>query len=49
MLSDFINFVASVVHNVVHFFQTLLPGGFGLILVPLIVLGAISIWAARSR
>jgi hypothetical protein len=47
MLSDIINWVVDTLHNVVHWFQTVAPGGFGLILIPLIILGIITILVAR--
>jgi len=47
MLGDIINWVASVLSGILHWFQTLTPGGFGLILLPLIALGLISLWASR--
>jgi len=48
MLSDIINGVANAIHNVVHWFQTIAPGGLGLILLPLIVLGVITIFVSRK-
>ena len=48
MLSDIINNVANVIHNVVYWFQTVAPGGFGLILLPLIALGLITIYVSRK-
>ena len=47
MLSDIINSVANVIHDVVNWFQTVAPGGFGLILLPLIGLGIITILVSR--
>ena len=49
MLEDILNAAVDAFHGVVHFFQTVAPGGFGLILVPLIVLGLITIWVARRQ
>jgi hypothetical protein len=37
-----------MVNGVWDFFLNVEPHGFGLMLVPLIVLGAISLWAARK-
>jgi hypothetical protein len=44
-----IDAIVDVVHNVVVWFQTLVPGGFGLLIIPLAVLGLISLWVARNR
>ena len=48
MLSDLINGVANIIHNVVHWFQTVAPGGFGLILLPLIGLDLITLYVSRK-
>jgi hypothetical protein len=47
MLGDFINSVANAVRDVLHWFQTLTPGGLGLILLPIIGLGLVTIWVSR--
>ena len=44
-----IDAIANTVHNIVVWFQTLLPGGFGLLIIPLAVLGLISLLVARNR
>ena len=49
MLADIIDAIWNGIQNVFHWFQTLVPGGFGLILVPLIVLGVITILVSRNR
>jgi len=49
MLGSIIDAIANVIHNVWLWFQTILPGGFGLILLPLIVLGVITILVSRNR
>jgi len=49
MLATIIEDVGNVIQNVFIWFQTLLPGGFGLILIPLIVLGVITILVSRNR
>ena len=41
--------IASALQGIWSWFQTLLPGGFGLILVPLIILGIITILVSRNR
>lgn len=41
--------IGDVLENVWSWFQNLLPGGFGLILVPLIILGVITILVSRNR
>ncbi len=47
MLGDIVDWIVNAFNGVIHWFQTLTPGGFGLILLPLIALGLISIWATR--
>ena len=49
MLATIIDDVSNVFHNVLNWFQTLVPGGFGLILIPLIILGTITILVSRNR
>jgi len=49
MLGDIVNGAVNLVHDVFHWFQTLTPGGFGLILLPLIALGLITIWVSRRQ
>ena len=44
-----IDAIANIVHAVVVWFQSLLPGGFGLLIIPLAVLGLISLLVARNR
>jgi hypothetical protein len=41
--------VSNAIGDVFHWFQTLTPGGFGLILIPLIILGTITILVSRNR
>jgi hypothetical protein len=41
--------VSNAIGNVFRWFQTLTPGGFGLILIPLIILGTITILVSRNR
>jgi hypothetical protein len=48
-MSDPIGALGDVLSGVIHFFDTVAPGGFGLLLIPLGVLGVISILAARKR
>jgi hypothetical protein len=48
MLSDIINGIANAIHDVVTWFQTVAPGGFGLILLPLIALGIVTILVSRK-
>jgi hypothetical protein len=47
MLGDIVNWITSTLTAILHWFQTLTPGGFGLILLPLIALGLISLWVSR--
>ena len=49
MLATIIDDVSNIFHNVWNWFQTLTPGGFGLILIPLIILGTITILVSRNR
>ena len=48
MLGDIVNAIANTLHDIFHWFQTVAPGGFGLILVPLIILGVITILVSRK-
>jgi hypothetical protein len=36
-----------LVQDVVHWFQTVVPDGFGILLIPLGVFAILSLWAAR--
>ena len=49
MLESFIAWIANTISSVFNWFQTVLPGGFGLILIPLIILGIITIMVSRNR
>jgi hypothetical protein len=49
MLATILDDISNAIGNVFHWFQTLTPGGFGLILLPLIVLGVITILVSRNR
>jgi hypothetical protein len=48
MLADIVNAIANTLHDIFYWFQTVAPGGFGLILLPLIILGAITIFVSRK-
>jgi hypothetical protein len=48
-MGDPIGAAGSVVFGVINFFQTLVPYGFGLLLIPLGVLGVITLLVARNR
>ena len=39
--------VGTAFHDILNWFQTVAPGGFGLILIPLIILGTITILVSR--
>ncbi|HEX7473681.1 MAG TPA: hypothetical protein VF323_11420 [Candidatus Limnocylindrales bacterium] len=39
--------IGSVAHSIFTFFHDLVPGGFGLLLIPLIALGIVSLLVAR--
>ena len=49
MLESFIAWIANTIASVFNWFVTVLPGGFGLILIPLIILGIITILVSRNR
>ena len=49
MLESFFAWVTSTISSIFNWFQTVLPGGFGLILIPLIILGIITILVSRNR
>ena len=49
MLADIVNAISRTLHDIFHWFQTVAPGGFGLILLPLIALGVITILVSRKR
>jgi hypothetical protein len=48
-MGDPIGAAANFLHDTVAWFQTLLPGGFGLLIIPLGALGLISLWFAFRR
>ena len=48
-MDDPIGSAANLLHDVVAWFQSLLPGGFGLLIIPLGALGLISLWFALRR
>ncbi|MFL5681673.1 MAG: hypothetical protein ACJ77O_00855 [Chloroflexota bacterium] len=49
MLGDIVNALADTLHEILRWFQTLAPGGLGLILLPLIGLGVITILVSRKQ
>jgi hypothetical protein len=49
MLADIVNAAANLIQGIWGFFQNVAPHGFGIILVPLLVLGGITLWAARKQ
>ena len=49
MLATIFNDVGNLFHNVLHWFETVAPGGLGLILIPLIILGTITILVSRRQ
>jgi len=49
MLATIFDDISNAFHSVFNWFQTLTPGGFGLILIPLIILGTITILVSRNR
>ncbi len=48
-VGDPIGAAASLLHNVIVWFQALVPGGFGLLLIPLGALALISLWFATHH
>jgi hypothetical protein len=48
-MGDLIGAASNLLHNSIAWLQTLVPGGFGLLLIPLGALGLISLWVARKR
>jgi len=48
-MGDPIGAVANLFHNAVVWLQTVVPGGFGILLVPLGALALISLWFAFHR
>ena len=46
---DVFNQGVGILQQVIHWLQTLAPGGFGLILLPLGALGVVSLLVARNR
>ena len=46
-MDQFFNTVGKVAHDFFQFFQDLVPGGFGLLLLPLAALGIVSLIVAR--
>ncbi len=47
-MADPIGTISGILSGIFHWFQTIVPGGFGLILIPLAVLGIITLLAARK-
>ena len=47
MLATIFDDVGNLFQDVLHWFETVAPGGFGLILIPLIILGTITILVSR--
>ena len=45
---DPIGAVGGVISGVIHFFQTIAPGGFGLAAIPILILGVIALLVARK-
>ena len=39
--------IGNIAHNIFLFFHDLMPGGFGLLLLPILALGLVSILVAR--
>ena len=48
-MGDPIGAAAGLFHNAVVWLQTVAPGGFGVLLVPLVALALISLWFAFHR
>jgi hypothetical protein len=45
-MGDPIGAAGNLIHNVIVWFQTLAPGGFGLLIIPLGVFALMSLWFA---
>ena len=48
MLATIFDDIGNVFNDILNWFQTVAPGGFGLILIPLGILGVISILVSRK-
>jgi hypothetical protein len=48
MLATIFDDIGNVINDIFAWFQTVAPGGFGLILIPLGILGVISILVSRK-
>ena len=46
-MGDPIGSAVNLLHDALVWFQTLVPGGFGLLLIPLGALAIVSLWMAR--
>lgn len=46
-MDHFFNTMGNVAHNFFQFFHDLVPGGFGLLLLPIAALGIVSLLVAR--
>jgi hypothetical protein len=46
-MEQFLNTIGSVAHSIFVFFHDLVPGGFGLLLLPLMAFGLVSLIVAR--
>ncbi len=47
-MGDPIGAVGGAISGVIHFFQTIVPGGFGLIAIPILALGIVALLVARK-
>ncbi len=47
-MNDPVGAALHLLQGAVDFFQMLAPGGFGLLLIPLIALGIVTIWVSRK-
>ena len=47
-MNDPIGAVGGAISGVINFFQTIVPGGFGLAAIPILVLGFIALLVARK-
>ena len=48
-MNDPIGAVGGAISGVIHFFQTILPGGLGIAAIPILVLGVIALLVTRKN
>jgi len=48
-MGDVINQLLNVPHDIFAWMYDLVPGGFGLLIIPIVALGIVTLFAVRSR